>query len=581
VEWPSLGRGRDPRVAPETDPDRATMRTVRSLLPSFVVALLAFSSTRARAQAAPSEPAAEAAPHGADGASLSGDGVEPGPEGATTADADDDTEDDDTEDDDTEDDDTEGDDTEDERGDGDGAIVYRLEAIRIVGNRQTGEHVVRRHIAVREGEPLDVEDERLEQTRYQLLGTGFFSDVRLSLERGSARGRVILRIEVRERTTFQVDNLVLGVSEGLAGSYERAEAPIVPYGGVSVSDANLLGTGDAFALSLLLSEPQQGARLRFEDPGAFGTPVAFHGMAFFVHGREFFGDDDVLVTPLRCPMGDPPPCEAARAAVVNYLRGGGAIGTGLSLSPEVRLRLAYQLELVSVLSRPDAASELRGLDVVPVDFLVQDGISAVSMLDLHLVFDGRDSPALTRSGTLLYLRVDLASRLFGSDYDFFRAEGLARHWAPLPGWDHSLRVSLFAGAALDQTPFFYRFYASDLSDLVPSRMLELNLDRRGPLNLFRNAVAEHRIGQLAARLDVEYQIQLFRVDRDFRALWIYANAGLYTVADIADFQRPIRGYSGIDLLPLDLTFDVGVRIDTSVGVFSVGFSTLLGFVSVG
>jgi hypothetical protein len=112
-------------------------------------------------------------------------------------------------------------------------------------------------------------------------------------------------------------------------------------------------------------------------------------------------------------------------------------------------------------------------------------------------------------------------------------------------------------------------------------MLELNLDRRGPLNLFRNAVAEHRIGQLAARLDVEYQIQLFRVDRDFRALWIYANAGLYTVADIADFQRPIRGYSGIDLLPLDLTFDVGVRIDTSVGVFSVGFSTLLGFVSVG
>ena len=36
------------------------------------------------------------------------------------------------------------------------AIVYRLEAIRVVGNRQTGEHVVRRYVAVREGEPLDV-----------------------------------------------------------------------------------------------------------------------------------------------------------------------------------------------------------------------------------------------------------------------------------------------------------------------------------------------------------------------------------------------------------------------------------------
>ena len=177
--------------------------------------------------------------------------------------------------------------------------------------------------------------------------------------------------------------------------------------------------------------------------------------------------------------------------------------------------------------------------------------------------------------------VNLASRLFGSDYDFFRAEGLARHWVPLPGWDHTLRVGFFAGAALDETPFFYRFYAADLSDLIPSRMLELNLDRRGPLNLFRNSIAEHRIGQLGARLDVEYQIQLFRVNEDFRSFWVYANAGLYTLADLADFQRPIRGYSGIDLLPIDLTFDIGIRMDTAIGVFQIGFSTLLGFVSVG
>ena len=332
---------------------------------------------------------------------------------------------------------------------------------------------------------------------------------------------------------------------------------------------------------MLLSEPHQGARLRFEDPAAFGSPLALGGMGFFVHGREYYGDDDVLVTPLRCPDGEPMPCEAARAAVVNYLRGGGAIGTGLALSPEVRLRVAYQLELVSVLSRPDAASELRGLDVVPIDFLVQDGISAVSMFDLSLVFDERDNAALTRSGSFVYLRVNLASRLFGSDYDFFRAEGLARHWVPLPGWDHTLRLGVFAGAALDETPFFYRFYAADLSDLVPSRMLELNLDRRSPLNLFRNAMAEHRIGQLGARLDVEYQIQLFRLEGDFRSFWVYANAGLYTLADLADFQRPIRGYSGIDLLPIDLTFDIGIRMDTSVGVFQIGFSTLLGFVSLG
>jgi len=101
------------------------------------------------------------------------------------------------------------------------------------------------------------------------------------------------------------------------------------------------------------------------------------------------------------------------------------------------------------------------------------------------------------------------------------------------------------------------------------------------MNAFRNAIDEHRFGQLAARLDLEYQLQLFRGDADFRSLWVYANAGVYLLGDIADFQRPIRGYRGAELFPIDLTFDIGVRMETSIGVFHIGFSTLLGFVSVG
>lgn len=471
-------------------------------------------------------------------------------------------------------------------------IVYRLERIELVGNTTTADHVILRHVAVREGQTLDVDDERLDQTRYQLLGTGFFSSVRLSLARGSQRGAVVLRIEVEERSTFHVDNLVFGFAEGLASTYERAEVPIVSYAGLSVSDTNLFGTGDSFSATLLASEPQQGVRLRFEDPAAFASPLALSLMGFFVHGREYFGDEDVLVTPLRCPDGEPLPCEAARAAVVNYFRGGGALGTGFSLSADVRLTLSYQLEVVSLLSRPDAASTHRGLDVVPIDFLIQDGVSAVSMLGATLVYDDRDSPALTRSGTLLFLRVDLASRLFGSDYDFFRAEGLARHWIPLPEWEHTLRVTAFAGVAFDQTPFFYRFYASDLSDLIPSRMLELNLDRRGPLDVFGNAIAEHRFGQLGARVDLEYQIRVHHSrgsaleishrsspSGDF-SLWLYGDVGLYALADLKDLERPISGYDGLGLAPIDLTFDVGLRMDTAVGVFHIGFSTLLGFVSI-
>ena len=42
--------------------------------------------------------------------------------------------------------------------------------------------------------------------------------------------------------------------------------------------------------------------------------------------------------------------------------------------------MTYQLEVVDVLSRPDAASERRGTEVVPIDFALHDGTSFVSML---------------------------------------------------------------------------------------------------------------------------------------------------------------------------------------------------------
>jgi outer membrane protein insertion porin family len=230
-----------------------------------------------------------------------------------------------------------------------------------------------------------------------------------------------------------------------------------------------------------------------------------------------------------------------------------------------------------VLSRPAAASERRGTEVVPIDFALHDGTSFVSMLSLGFAHDDRDDPGLTRRGRLVNLRGDLASRLIGGSYDFFRAQVLVREWVPLPGWEHSLRLTAFVGAALGDTPVFYRFYAADLSDLVPSRMLELNLDRRTPPNLLGTAIAELRFAELGARVDVEYAFLVARPGEGVRTLFGYVDLGVYALADVEHLRRPIPGYA--ISVPLDLTFDVGVRMETTAGVFQLGFSTLLGFVS--
>lgn len=272
-------------------------------------------------------------------------------------------------------------------------------------------------------------------------------------------------------------------------------------------------------------------------------------------------------------------CEAARNAIVDYFRGGGSIGTAIPVSSELRFFARWELEAIHVLNRPAAASELLGTEVVPIDFAVHDGTSEVSRIELSVQLDTRDDPAITRRGLFVSGEVDLSSALIGSSYDYFRGELLVRDWIPLPGWDHSLRLSFFGAAALGDVPFFSQIYAADLSDLIPNRMLEMNLDHRGPPNLFRNAIRELRFAHLGARLDFEYAVRIFGGDPVLRSGFIYANVGVYVLAQPSFFTRPIAGYTGIDAFPWDLTFDLGLRFDTPIGVFAVGFSSLLGFIS--
>jgi hypothetical protein len=43
-----------------------------------------------------------------------------------------------------------------------------------------------------------------------------------------------------------------------------------------------------------------------------------------------------------------------------------------------------------------------------------------------------------------------------------------------------------------------------------------------------------------------------------------------------DLTDAATGYDGAARVPIDLTYDLGLRIETEVGGFSLGFSNLLG-----
>lgn len=456
--------------------------------------------------------------------------------------------------------------------------AYQLERVDVRGNGRTDTGVIRGYVPFRPGEPLDLEDPRLDALRWRLLGTGWFEEVRLGIERGSRRGRVVLVVQVVERNTFVIQSIALGLSEGLLNS-GAVDSEAQPYFGISVAEVNLFGTGVSLEATALLSLFQQGGRLRLGQASFLGGDWGLTGSLFFNNGREFFGNDDVLVALDDC-VREPGelPCEAARNAVLEYRRYGGTIGTGVDLADAWRFTLDWHFEVLEMVDRPAAASHRRGLEIVPIDFHVHDGLSYVSTLVLGVSLDERDNPGLPTSGRHVFVDADLGTQLIGSSYDFVRVRAGWREWFRLPEAHHTLRLGLFVGAAVGDAPFFYRFYVADMSDLIPARVLELNLDRRAPPNLLGTAIREMRAQELAGRVDVEYSIWLYEGRDEVRGLVLYGLLGAYALLDRADLSVAIAGYEGAARAPIDLTFDVGLRLDTIVGVFQLGFSTLLGFI---
>jgi outer membrane protein assembly factor BamA len=464
-------------------------------------------------------------------------------------------------------------------------IVYLLERIDIVGN-WTSADVIRSFLPIEPGELLDVDDPDIDRVRFRLLGTGWFNDVRLHLKRGSQRGRVVLVVEVEERNTLVISRVVAGLARVVTNTSSGRD-PLRPYAGIGLTETNLLGLGIGVGASLVVSEHQAGVDFRYNDPVRLGARLDLRGRFFYNDAREFFGRDPLVTGDVHCtpPQGlleGDSNCDLdvrTKRAVVIYERGGIGLGTGRDLTSHLRYEIDWLGEIVDVSSKPTAASTLRGKhgeEWRPIDFHIEPASSYVSSLQLALIFDTRDDPALPSRGQMLRMESRFASGLIGSTYDFVRLEVAFRNYFRLP-WGHVLSPGVFVGTVFGDAPFFYQFYAADLSDLVPSRVLELNLDHRRTHNLLDTSIQEFDKEELAARIDVEYQLPLARGGGNVRGIDAYAGFGVFLLAERHALKVGLPGYEGAERIPIDLTFDIGVQADTSIGQFKVGFSSLIGF----
>jgi hypothetical protein len=89
-----------------------------------------------------------------------------------------------------------------------------------------------------------------------------------------------------------------------------------------------------------------------------------------------------------------------------------------------------------------------------------------------------------------------------------------------------------------------------------------------------------RRGHYAGKLSAEYRVPLYRGTRSVYGIDLFTSAGIWGMATRHDLEKPVPNYSGAALIPVDLTANLGVRMDTSAGGFTFAFSNVLGFVPV-
>jgi len=140
-----------------------------------------------------------------------------------------------------------------------GAHAY-IERINIRGNTKTRDYVIRREFDIVEGDAYN--HALIDRAERRLKNLGYFKNVKISSEPGSAPDRVVINVDVEEQSTGEFS---------FSAGYSTADGII---GEVAVGERNLLGTGDIARASVQYGSRSRGFNLSFVEPYFLGQRLA-------------------------------------------------------------------------------------------------------------------------------------------------------------------------------------------------------------------------------------------------------------------------------------------------------------------
>jgi outer membrane protein insertion porin family len=266
----------------------------------------------------------------------------------------------------------------------------RLERINIFGNTVTRDKVIRRELAVVEGEYFSGTGLRRSTERLNRLG--FFEDVEIQTKKGSQDDRMVLDVNVKERPTG---------SFSLGAGYSGYEGMI---GLLEVSQRNLFGRGQQLSAAARLSTVSTQFSAQFLEPWLFDRRLsaAFDAYRWDYRYPDYTRDSTGGAITLRFPLG-----------LDQYTRGLTKYLYDHSMIKDVASTADYTVR------------ELEGQDLT------------TSSVTLGIERDSRDKVWNTRKGSENRLTFEYAG--LGGEVYFNRYEFTSAWYFPLP-WETAFMV---------------------------------------------------------------------------------------------------------------------------------------------
>jgi outer membrane protein insertion porin family len=263
-----------------------------------------------------------------------------------------------------------------------GARAY-IERIDIMGNTRTLDEVIRRELRLYEGDAYN--RILVDRGRRRLVALDFFEKVDIREEPGSASDRLVLIVEVVEKSTGSL-NLSIG--------YSTSEGVI---GAIGVTERNLLGRGQNVRLNTQLSFKRQQIDFGFTEPYFLGMPLSA--------GFDLFAT--------RSDDSDTSSYKSSRI--------GGALRTGFRIDEYQSLSFRYSLTRRDL----DVDSGERASPAI----LDAQGVSWKSAIATAYLYDDLDNPSKPTKGFRFKSQVEIAG--LGGDVYYASIDNSAYYFTPL------------------------------------------------------------------------------------------------------------------------------------------------------